>query len=317
MKNNSHLWWPICLSESVSTDKPIGIRLDDLALAVYRDSNNSVRAVEDRCPHRRAPLSLGRITPEGNIQCGYHGWTFNGETGDICGFPNLEPEERLPRCHIDAYTTLENNGVIYLSTSEQPDELVTVTQQLTEQAAGTISTGSIFQGLSHQETVMAFLDNPNYFLNITGVEFVDKILGNPKQEDGLLVCERAARWNLIGESRFYLGPLRHRADFPLRLQTFTTPITGETLVKIYADEYRLLTEILITFTPAARSMTAIHWRATVFPQAWGLLKPVIQTIALLKQPAVRFNKNIDFAKLAEEIPNAGTAWHALSPSADK
>ncbi|MFA7554688.1 MAG: Rieske 2Fe-2S domain-containing protein, partial [Spongiibacteraceae bacterium] len=228
MKNNNQLWWPICLSESVSTDKPIGLRLDDIALAVYRDGNGYVRAVEDRCPHRRAPLSLGRITPQGHIQCGYHGWTFNGETGDICGFPNLDPEERLPRCSIDTYTILENNGVIYLGLCEQPNELVTVTEQLTQQADGTSSSGRIMQGLSHQEAVMAFLDNPNYFLNIIGVEFLDKILGNPKTVDGLLVCERAARWNLIGESRFYLGPLRHRADFPLRLQTVTTPITGET-----------------------------------------------------------------------------------------
>ena len=314
MKNNNQLWWPICLNESVSTDKPIGIKLDDIELAVFRDASGSIRAVEDRCPHRRAPLSLGRITPQGDIQCGYHGWTFNGETGDISGFPNLDPGERLPRCHIDTYTALEENGVIYIGLCEQPDTLISAATQLTQETTGSLSTGTIFQGLSHQETVMAFLDNPDYFLNITGVECVDKILGNPKVEDGLFISERAARWNLIGESRFYLGPLRHRADFPLRLQTFTTLTTGETVVKVYADEYRLLAEILITFTPATRSMTAIHWRATVFPQAWGLLKPLIQTMTILRLPAAKFNKNIDFGKLAEELPSAGTAWRDYSQS---
>jgi len=33
-------------------------------------------ALEDRCPHRFAPLSRGTLV-DGNIQCGYHGLTFN------------------------------------------------------------------------------------------------------------------------------------------------------------------------------------------------------------------------------------------------
>ena len=31
----------------------------------------------DCCPHRLVPLSEGRITATGQLQCGYHGWNFN------------------------------------------------------------------------------------------------------------------------------------------------------------------------------------------------------------------------------------------------
>ena len=111
-------WWPICLSDNVSSTKPLGIQCADLELVAFRDAGNAVRIVEDRCPHRRAPLSLGRITPQGDIQCGYHGWTFNGESGDICGFPNLDPGERLPKCKIETYQAAELNGVVYMCMGE-------------------------------------------------------------------------------------------------------------------------------------------------------------------------------------------------------
>lgn len=33
---------------------------------------------EDKCPHRLAPLSQGRIDNLGRLQCVYHGWCFDG-----------------------------------------------------------------------------------------------------------------------------------------------------------------------------------------------------------------------------------------------
>ena len=38
----------------------------------YRGKENQVAAVEDFCPHRGAPLSLGYVE-DGNLVCGYHG----------------------------------------------------------------------------------------------------------------------------------------------------------------------------------------------------------------------------------------------------
>jgi phenylpropionate dioxygenase-like ring-hydroxylating dioxygenase large terminal subunit len=36
------------------------------------------RAFEDKCPHRLAPLSEGRIAEDGLLECPYHGWAFSG-----------------------------------------------------------------------------------------------------------------------------------------------------------------------------------------------------------------------------------------------
>jgi phenylpropionate dioxygenase-like ring-hydroxylating dioxygenase large terminal subunit len=50
----------------------------DLPLVLFRDAAGTPHALVDRCPHRNVPLSLGRVLPDGTLQCGYHGWCFDG-----------------------------------------------------------------------------------------------------------------------------------------------------------------------------------------------------------------------------------------------
>ena len=44
-------------------------------MVLYRDGNGAVAALEDFCPHRGAPLSLGFVR-DGQLVCGYHGLTM-------------------------------------------------------------------------------------------------------------------------------------------------------------------------------------------------------------------------------------------------
>ena len=46
-------------------------------IALFRQENGDVAALEDRCPHRLLPLSQGRVS-ENSLRCGYHGLTFDG-----------------------------------------------------------------------------------------------------------------------------------------------------------------------------------------------------------------------------------------------
>lgn len=68
-----------------------------------------------RCPHRLAPLSEGRVDSSGRIECGYHGWAFNGE-GSCESIPQV-PSDRLRaatgslRACVTAYPTVIRQGV--------------------------------------------------------------------------------------------------------------------------------------------------------------------------------------------------------------
>ncbi|MDB5868722.1 MAG: rieske [2Fe-2S] domain protein, partial [Polaromonas sp.] len=70
-------WWACALSGSVNDKKPLAVVCNGEALVLFRNAAGEAFALEDRCPHRRVPLSLGTVKP-GGLQCGYHGWTFDG-----------------------------------------------------------------------------------------------------------------------------------------------------------------------------------------------------------------------------------------------
>ncbi len=66
----------------------VQVKLLGLSLVVWSDSTGTNwHCLEDKCSHRLAPLSEGRIEG-GHVMCCYHGWTFNGE-GQCTKIPQI------------------------------------------------------------------------------------------------------------------------------------------------------------------------------------------------------------------------------------
>jgi len=67
-------------------------------LVLYRRSDGSIVALEDRCCHRQAPLSHGRREGD-DLRCMYHGLKFNveGRCIDIPGQTNIPEAARVRR----------------------------------------------------------------------------------------------------------------------------------------------------------------------------------------------------------------------------
>ncbi|MGH7091634.1 MAG: Rieske 2Fe-2S domain-containing protein, partial [Stellaceae bacterium] len=65
-------------------DAPLARTVLGEELVLFRAQGRAA-ALEDRCCHRAAPLSRGRMVPEG-LQCGYHGLKFDG-AGDCVEIP--------------------------------------------------------------------------------------------------------------------------------------------------------------------------------------------------------------------------------------
>ena len=69
--------WFIACEARALRDKPISFTLQGTPLVLFRGAEGKPAALLDRCPHRNAPLSLGKVV-NGELQCGYHGWRFDG-----------------------------------------------------------------------------------------------------------------------------------------------------------------------------------------------------------------------------------------------
>lgn len=88
--------WYVAAWDYELGDKPIGRVLIGEPVVLYRAPDGGVVAMEDRCPHRHAPLSLGRITGDG-IKCMYHGMAFgrDGRCLHIPGSATLPPHSTV------------------------------------------------------------------------------------------------------------------------------------------------------------------------------------------------------------------------------
>ncbi len=87
-------WYVACTSAEID-EKPLGRTVCNEKLVFFRGDEKKVFALEDFCPHRGAPLSLGRVC-EGKLVCGYHGLTMgcDGKTVSmpgqrVAGFPAI------------------------------------------------------------------------------------------------------------------------------------------------------------------------------------------------------------------------------------
>jgi phenylpropionate dioxygenase-like ring-hydroxylating dioxygenase large terminal subunit len=68
-------WYLAAWSEELITGQLLARTIAGEPLVLFRTQAGTPAALLDACPHRFAPLSRGRLTPEG-LQCGYHGLAF-------------------------------------------------------------------------------------------------------------------------------------------------------------------------------------------------------------------------------------------------
>ena len=99
---------------------PVRVRLAGRDYVLWRDGSGRPAGAVDRCPHRFAPLSAGRVRPDGRLACGYHGWHFDREGAGISpGNP------RLSRCDVPALQVVEHHDYLWASAPEVEDRLET------------------------------------------------------------------------------------------------------------------------------------------------------------------------------------------------
>ena len=108
-------WWPLCFAAHTSKAEPVPMKLLGAPLVVWWDAvGGAWRCTLDRCAHRLAPLSEGRIADDGRcIECPYHGWAFDGESGQCTRIPQQPTPTISDRATIPALPTIEAQGIVW------------------------------------------------------------------------------------------------------------------------------------------------------------------------------------------------------------
>jgi nitrite reductase/ring-hydroxylating ferredoxin subunit len=258
------VWWAVALSGEVTGEKPINVDIGDQPVVLWRDKAGVVRALEDRCPHRRAPLSLGCILKSGAIQCGYHGWTYDGESGRLIDIPNLKGEQKYPPLYRAAsFAVMESGGFVRVclngkavgSASSTPETLPL--------------TGSGNLSLGHDHFINALFDDPALVIAIKGVHYTPYLMAELAEQDGKLVLERSCQWKLPH------WPAPFSSEFPITLRVATDPVTGESDLLLRDDGFNPLLRVILSPVPAARGVTQLHWRAKLGLRRPGLLAKLL------------------------------------------
>eukprot|EP00879_Flechtneria_rotunda_P018962 GHRR01019906.1.p1 GENE.GHRR01019906.1~~GHRR01019906.1.p1 ORF type:complete len:438 (+),score=101.97 GHRR01019906.1:287-1600(+) len=87
--NWHHNWYPVAIMSKLPADRPTATLLLGIPMVIWRDGKGEWQVFEDRCPHRLAPLSEGRLDPaHGTLMCSYHGWQFDS-TGQCTLIPQI------------------------------------------------------------------------------------------------------------------------------------------------------------------------------------------------------------------------------------
>ncbi len=106
-------WYVAAMPDEVA-EKPLGRTICGEKMVFYRGEGGKVAAMEDFCPHRGAPLSLGYVE-DGKLVCGYHGLAMGCE-GKALDMPG-QRVKGFPA--IKSYAVAEIYGFIWVWPGEK------------------------------------------------------------------------------------------------------------------------------------------------------------------------------------------------------
>lgn len=117
-------WQPVARLQDLKDGPQRAVLLGE-ALAVFLTEAGDPAVVADRCAHRGASLSMGKVCGE-SVQCPYHGWEWAGRDGACTRIPSLPNQGQIPsRAQIPAYPARAHLGLVWTVLEEPLGDLPT------------------------------------------------------------------------------------------------------------------------------------------------------------------------------------------------
>lgn len=124
---NPNYWYPVTWANKLKAGEILPVIIWQQAIALYRDRNGQLHALEDACSHKGVELHKGKVLGC-NLACPYHGWEFNGN-GECVNIPYFPQEQKLPCAQVRSYPVAEKYNLIWIFPG---DPVLSVMNQLPE-----------------------------------------------------------------------------------------------------------------------------------------------------------------------------------------
>ena len=108
------VWTPLIVARRLGR-RPLRTVLAGTPIVLFRGAGGVIGALIDRCPHRGAALSLGKVGEDGCLECPFHGWRFDVD-GTNRRVP-LNPEARLEVLGAQALPVRQLGELIWVYTA--------------------------------------------------------------------------------------------------------------------------------------------------------------------------------------------------------
>lgn len=200
MRALKNIWYMAGWSEEVGQEKLLHRQIVGEHIVFFRDDSGSVRAIGDRCPHRFAPLHLGRQV-DNSIECRYHGLRFGAD--GHCVF-NPQGNGAIPKAaKVPAYPTTEKYGIawIWMGDADRADPATVPDFPVLEPADYAVGHGYL-KARAHYE-----LESDN-IMDLSHIEFLHPLFSTEAVRAGKI--ESSQDGNVVWSKRFitndYLPP---------------------------------------------------------------------------------------------------------------
>jgi phenylpropionate dioxygenase-like ring-hydroxylating dioxygenase large terminal subunit len=106
-------WYAILESNEIKKGKIVGVTRMGEQMVAWRNTRGELSVMSDKCPHRGAALSVGKLIGE-CIQCAFHGFEYDAR--GICKLVPANGRRHVPpkALHVQNYLVREAHGFVYI-----------------------------------------------------------------------------------------------------------------------------------------------------------------------------------------------------------
>jgi renierapurpurin 18,18'-hydroxylase len=271
---NPNHWYAVGWAKQLQPGQIVQVTVWQQPLAVYRDTEGTLHALADACPHKGVELHRGKVHGK-HLACRYHGWEFDAD-GHCVNVPYLPKGQKLPCVQAQSYPIQEKYGLLWvfpgdaaIAADHQPPLIKEDSEPgwLTVPVTGHFKAHFSICNENSMDVFHGFLHE-----NLQGW-FDPRLLSLRETEDA--VC---AEYQVSYKGRMakFLG-LSERAD-----QVTTLPITVQYRYPHYQSSLQGVSALYLMRLPVSpvesRSFALFFFKVRLPQGLLKLIEPVLQTL---------------------------------------